>query len=615
MFMIKRAVFTIVAISAVFGLLTGPVALAGSTVSHGSSLHGDLKYPKGFKHFDYVNPDAAKGGTVRLSAIGGYDSLNPFILKGSSAASLGLMYDSLMSPSSDEPGSTYAHLAESVEVPDDFSWVIYTLDARARWHDGTPLTVEDVIFSFETIKAKGHPFYRAYFKSLASAEKVGERQVKFSFSGDLNRELPHITSQLPIISKAYYSKHEFEKTTLEPPLGSGPYRIKELDAGRSITYERVKDYWGKDLGVNKGRYNFDTIRIDYYRDSTVALEAFKSREYDFRQENTSKIWATGYKSKSLDKGLFKKQEVRNQNPTGMQGLVFNSRREIFSDPKVRRALAYAFDFEWTNKNLFYGQYTRTKSYFSNSDLASSGLPDAAELKYLEPLRGKIPKEIFTTEYTVPVIDKKGALRQNLRTAKKMLASAGWTIKGGKLTNSAGKVFEMEVLLVSPAFERIMQPMVKNLKRLGIEARLRIVDSAQYQNRLNDFDFDSIVFTFGQSLSPGNEQRNFWSSANANTKGSRNFIGIKDPAVDELIDKIIAAPTRAELVAVTRALDRVLLWGHYVVPQWHVQSYRLAFWDRFGRPDTAPKYGVGFYSWWIDGQKDDALNTAMGRKKK
>ena len=348
---VRTVVFSAVAIAAAW-VAAVPAALAASKISYGSSLHGDLKYPKGFAHFDYVNPDAPKGGTVRLSATGGYDSLNPFILKGVSAASLGLMYDSLMTSSADEAGSTYAHLAESVEVPDDFSWVTYTLDKRARWHDGSPVTVEDVIFSFETIKAKGHPFYRHYFKSLAKAEQVGERGIKFSFSGDLNRELPHITSQLPIISKAWYSKHEFEKTTLVPPLGSGPYRIKELDAGRSITYERVKDYWGKDLAVNKGQYNFDTIRIDYYRDSTVALEAFKSREYDFRQENTSKVWATGYQSKSLEKGLFKKREIRNQNPTGMQALVFNTRRELFRDHRVRRALAYAFDFEWTNKNLF-----------------------------------------------------------------------------------------------------------------------------------------------------------------------------------------------------------------------------------------------------------------------
>ena len=615
--MIKRAVFTLVAMSAVFGLLTGPVfdntALAGSTVSHGSSLHGDLKYPKGFTHFDYVNPDAPKGGTVRLAAVGGYDSLNPFILKGSSASGLGLMYDSLMTSSSDEPNTSYAHLAESIEVPDDFSWVIYRLDPRARWHDGTPVTTEDVIFSFDAIKSKGHPFYRQYFKNLKKAEKISDRGIKFTFTGDLNRELPHITSQLPIFSKAYYASHEFEKTTLEPPMGSGPYRIKELDPGRSITYERVKDYWGKDLGVNRGKYNFDIIRYDYYRDTTVALEAFKSREFDFRQENTAKVWATGYESKSLKNGWFQKKQVRNQNPTGMQGLVFNTRRDLFADVKVRRALNHAFDFEWTNKNLFYGQYSRTKSFFSNSDMASSGLPGKDELKYLEPLRGKIPDEVFNKEFSVPVNKKKGDFRKNLRIAKKMLAAAGWTIKAGKLTNASGKVFEMEILLVSPAYERIMQPIVKNLKRLGIEARIRLVDSAQYQNRLNDFDFDTVVAGFAQSLSPGNEQRDFWGSGNADVKGSRNLIGVRDPAIDGLIDTIIAAPNRKELVAATRAMDRILLWGNYLIPQWHLQSYRLAFWNRFGRPERSPKYGVGFFTWWIDADKNTALNTAMGRK--
>jgi microcin C transport system substrate-binding protein len=610
---VRFVLISALGLAAGWGLLTTPVVEAGSKVSHGTSLNGDLKYPKDFTHFDYVNPDAPKGGTVRLAAVGGYDSLNPFILKGSSASGLGLMYDSLMTSSSDEPNTSYAHLAESIETPDDFSWVIYRLDSRAHWHDGTPVTVEDVIFSFDTIKSKGHPFYRQYFKNLEKAEKVGERGIKFSFTGDLNRELPHITSQLPIFSKDWYSNHDFEKTTLVPPMGSGPYRIKELDPGRSITYERVKDYWGKDLGVNRGQYNFDIIRYDYYRDNTVALEAFKSREFDFRQENTAKVWATGYKSKSLDKGWFLKKQVRNENPTGMAGLVFNTRRDLFSDPNVRRALIHAFDFEWTNKNLFYGQYSRTKSYFSNSEMASRELPGEDELKYLEPLRGKIPDEVFTEKYSLPINKKKGDLRKHLRIARKMLADAGWTIKDGKLTNASGKSFEMEILLVSPSFERIMQPIVKNLKRLGIKAGVRLVDTAQYQNRLNDFDFDTVVGGFAQSLSPGNEQRDFWGSANADIKGSRNLIGVSDPAIDSLINTIIAAPNRKELVAATRAMDRILLWGHYLIPHWHLQSYRLALWDRFGRPEKNPKYSVGFFTWWIDPDKAAALNKAMGRK--
>jgi microcin C transport system substrate-binding protein len=587
----------------------GPLA-AQTTVSHGNSLHGDLKYPADFRHFDYVNPDAPKGGKIRQYSVGTFDTLNPYILKGVSAAGLGLLFDGLTSSASDEASSAYGLIAETIETPADYSWVIFNLRKEARWHDGTPITADDVVFSFETIMAKGHPFYRNYFKSITKAERLGPLKVKFSFSGALNRELPHITGQLPILSKAYYSKVDFAKTTLEPPLGSGPYKIVAVDPGRSITYERVKDYWARDLPVNKGQHNFDRIRYDYYRDQTVALEAFKSGEYDFRQENSSKVWATGYDAPAVRNGLIKKQMVRHQSPTGMQALVFNTRRPQFVDRKVRQALAYAFDFAWTNKNLFYGQYTRTKSYFSNSELAATGRPSAAELAYLEPHRANLPPEVFTTVYAPPKSSGSGNIRKNLRRAKKLLVAAGWTVKGGKLINEkTGKALTMEVLLVSPAFERIMLPMVKNLKRLGVETTVRTVDSAQYQNRLNDFDFDAIVFTFAQSLSPGNEQRDFWGSYNADAKGSRNFIGVKDPAVDDLIEKIIAAPDRAALIAATRALDRVLLWGHYVVPQWHIQSYRIAYWDRFGRPAQTPKYGLGFSAWWIDAAKDFALQAA------
>ncbi len=602
-------------VSSTVVLLAAGAFAAETTISHGNSLHGDLKYPTDFTHFDYANPDAPKGGKIRQYSIGTFDTLNPYILKGVSAAGLGLMFDGLTSSAADEASSAYGQIAETIETPDDYSWVTFTLRKEARWHDGTPITADDVVFSFETIMAKGHPFYRNYFKSIAKAERLGRHQVKFTFSGDLNRELPHITGQLPILSKAYYSKVDFSKTTLVPPLGSGPYKIIDIDPGRSITYERVKDYWGKDLAVNKGQHNFDTIRYDYYRDETVALEAFKSGEYDFRQENASKVWATGYDVPAVRHGLIKKQMVRHQSPTGMQALVFNSRRPQFSDRKVRQALAYAFDFAWTNKNLFYGQYTRTRSYFSNSELAATGLPSTAELNYLAPHRATLPSEVFTQEYQPPESDGSGNIRKNLRIAKKLLAEAGWVVKGGKLVNTAtGQAMTMEVLLVSPAFERIMLPMVKNLKRLGVETTVRTVDPAQYQNRLNEFDFDAIVSTFGQSLSPGNEQRDFWASYNANTKGSRNFIGVKDPAVDDLIEKIIAAPDRKELIAATRALDRVLLWGHYVIPQWHIQSFRIAYWDRFGRPLATPKYSLGFFTWWIDPAKDAALQAARGKTK-
>ncbi len=389
-------------------------------VSHGLSLFGDLKYGPDFTHFDYANPQAPKGGSIKLHAIGTYDSLNPYILKGSPAAGLGYLYDTLMDGSQDEASTEYGLVAESAEVPDDISWVAFNLRPEARWHDGSPITADDVVFTFDILKTKGHPFFRAYYANVDKAEKLGPKKVKFTFSGPLNRELPTIVGQLVVLPKAYWRGRDFGKTILEPPLGSGPYRIAGLDPGRSITYERVADYWGRDLPVNKGRYNADRIRFDYYRDQTVALEAFKSHTYDFRNENTAKIWATGYDFPALRSGLVIREEIANESPTGMQGFAFNTRRQKFKDRRLREALAYAFDFEWTNKNLFYGQYTRTKSYFSNSELASSGLPQGAELALLEPYRGQLPPELFTRAYEPPSSDGSGNIRANLRKAKALL---------------------------------------------------------------------------------------------------------------------------------------------------------------------------------------------------
>ena len=582
-------------------------AESGMTPSHGLSLHGGLKYGPDFTHFDYVNPDAPKGGTVRQSAIGTFDSLNPFILRGQSAAGIGMIYESLMTPSLDEPDADYGQIAESVEVADDISWVVFNLRPEARWHDGSPITADDVVYSFDILKTKGHPFYRAYYAAVDRAEKLGPHKVKFVFRVGLNRELPKILGQLTVLPKAYYETHEFDKTTLEPPLGSGPYRIVELEPSRSITYERIPDYWGQDLPVNRGTNNFDVIRIDYYRDRTVALEAFKAHEYDFRLENTAKVWATGYDFPAARQGFVIAEEIPHENPTGMQGFVFNTRRAIFQDRRLRRALAYAFDFEWTNANLFNGAYTRTKSYFSNSELAAQGLPSAEELALLEPLRGQIPDEVFTDIYQPPKTDGSGNVRANLRIAKKLLEETGWVIENGKLVHQgSGEPLEIEFLLVSPAFERIVGPLTQNLKRLGVASRIRTVDTAQYQNRLDQFDFDIVVATFGQSLSPGNEQLDFWGSSKADIEGSRNLIGVVDPAVDALIETIIAAPNRAALVTATRALDRVLLWGHYVIPHWHIRTFRVAYWNRFGQPKVRPRYGLGFNTWWIDPDKDAAL---------
>jgi microcin C transport system substrate-binding protein len=575
---------------------------AGGETTHGLSIHGDLKYPPGFRHFAYVNPAAPKGGDVRLAATGTFDNLNPFILKGVPAQGMGSTFETLLVPSSDEPSSEYGLVAETVETPPDRSWVAFTLRAAARFHDGSPVTVDDVMWTFETLRTKGHPLYRTYYGAVASVEKTGPRTVRFTFKPGDNRELPVILGQLPVLSKAYWSGRDFAKTTLEPPLGSGPYRVESFEPGRSITYRRVPDYWAAAVPVNVGRYNFDTIRYDYYRDDTVALEAFKGGAYDLRQEPSSKNWARAYDVPAVRDGRIRKEQIPNEVPTGMQGFVFNTRRPIFRDPRVRAALAAAFDFEWSNAHLFYGAYTRTRSYFSNSELASRGLPSPAELAVLEPFRGRVPDEVFTREYQPPSTEP-GGLRPNLVRALELLKEAGWVVRDLRLVNAeTGEPFTFEILLDDATFERIALPFVKNLERLGITARVRTVDSAQYEYRLKQFDFDMTVAVFPQSLSPGNEQVDYWASVSADTPGSRNLPGVRDPVVDKLIELLIAAPDRAALVARTRALDRVLLWGHYVIPHFHISAFRVAYWDRFGRPKVPPKYELGVDTWWIDPQK-------------
>jgi microcin C transport system substrate-binding protein len=515
----------------------------------------------------------------------------------------------LLTPSADESESFYGLIAESIEMPADRSWVAFKLRPEARFHDGSPITVEDVIFSFEMLKTKGHPFYRGYYADIAKAEKAGPRQVRFHFSGGLNRELPAITGQLPVLSKTYFADKDFAKTTLEPILGSGPYRVEAVDPGRSITYQRVADYWGRDLPVNLGQHNFDRLRYDYYRDQTVALEAFKAHAYDYRAENSSKRWATGYASPARDKGLLRQATLPDASPAGMQGFVFNMRRGKFRDRRVRQAISYAFDFEWSNRTLFHGQYKRMRSFFENSELAATGRPGPAELELLEPWRGKIPDEIFAQEYQPPKSDGSGNNRRGLRAAKKLLDQAGWKVKEGKLRDpQSGQALEFEILLVQPSFERIVLPMSQFLKRLGITLHTRTVDSAQYQNRVDRFDFDMITMRVGQSLSPGNEQRDFWHSEFADVEGSRNVIGIKHPAVDALVEAIIAAPDRPSLVAASRALDRVLQWNYYVIPQFYLDAFRIVYWDRFGRPARQPDYAVGFSTWWIDAEKDARIKA-------
>lgn len=600
-------------------LLAGVATAAGQgpkgTASHALSMYGDLKYGPGFKHFEYANPAAPKGGDVRLAAIGTFDNLNPFILKGVAAAGLGEVFDTLTVQSSDEPFSQYGLVAETIETPADRSWVAFTLRSEARFHDGSPMTPDDVIWTFETLKSKGHPFYRSYYANVAKAEKVGERKVRFTFGPGENRELPLIVGQLPVLSKTWWSRRDFEKTILDPPLGSGAYRVDAVEPGRSITYRRVKEYWGARLPVKAGSDNFDTIRFDYYRDSTVAVEAFKGGEYDFRQENVAKNWATAYDTPAVKQGLIKKELLRNEVPTGMQAFVFNTRRPVFQDARVRRALAYAFDFEWTNRTLFYGAYARTRSFFSNSELAARGLPGPEELAVLEPLRAQVPEAVFMREYQPPATDGSGNVREGAREALALLKEAGWTVQGQKLANAKGEPLAFEILISDPTWERITLPFAKNLERLGVTARVRTVDSAQYQNRMDGFDFDMTVWVWGQSLSPGNEQRDFWSAEAARTNGTRNVAGIRDPAVDKLIDLVIAAPDRKSLVARTRALDRVLLWGHYAIPHWHIQAYRVVYWDKFSRPATSPRYALGFDTWWVDPAKQAGLDQRRGAVKK
>ena len=577
--------------------------------AHGLSLFGAVKYGPDFKHFDYVNPNAPKGGRIVLSSMANFDSLNPFIPKGNSAPYLGLLYDSLTSISLDEASSAYGLIAKEISYPADWSWVEFTLRPEARWHDGTSITAEDVVFSFNTLVEKGEPTYRFYYGNVTEAKVLNDHKVRFEFDESGNRELPHIMGQLVILPKHYWETRDFTKTTLEPPLTSGPYRIKEVIPGRGIEYERVKNYWGADLQVNRGHNNFDEIAIEIFFDQESQFQAFKAGNIDFRSENSAKRWATGYEFDALKTGKLIKQVVPDKSAQPMQGFIFNLRRENFQDRRVRAALAYAFDFEWTNENLFFGLYSRTRSYFQSSELAATGLPNDAELKILEPFRDQLTAEVFTEEYNPPTTEGV-SFRRNLRKAQKLLAEAGWTVRNGALVGSDGKPFEIGIMLLKGQnFGRIVGPFIDNLKRLGIDASAREVDTAQYQRRYDTKDFDMMIQVFAQSLSPGNEQRDLWGSAAADRERTRNTIGIQDPVVDQLIERLIFATDRQDLIAATRALDRVLQWGHYLIPNWYFDGNRIAHWDKFGHREELPPYSVGFPSiWWYDAAKAARLAT-------
>ena len=577
------------------------------------SLFGDIKYPADFKRFDYVNPDAPTGGVARQILIGTFDNFNVTVagVKGSIASAVGLIYEALMTPSLDEVSTEYGALAEKVSHPEDFSYVIYRLRAEAKWHDGKPVTPEDVIFSLDAFK-KYHPQYSAYYRHVVKAEKSGDRDVKFTFDAPGNRELPQIVGQLTVLPKHWWEgsdsegrKRDISATTLEKPLGSGAYRIKEFVPGRSIALERVKDYWGRDFSANTGRNNFDELRYEYFRDSTVAIEAFKGDQVDWRTENSAKSWATAYDFPAVTEKRVLLEEFPNRSSGIMQAFALNIRRDKFRDPRVRRALNFAFDFEEMNKQIFFDQYKRISSYFDGTELASSGLPQGRELEILDTVRAEVPAEVFTTAYTNPVGGSPEAVRENLREALRLLKEAGYEVRDRKLIDSkTGAQFALELLGEDPSFERVMLFLKPSLERLGIAVSVRTIDPTQYENRLRSWDFDVVVASWPESLSPGNEQREFWGSQSADMAGSRNIIGIKNPAIDKLIERVIFTKDRDDLVAATKALDRVLLWNHYVVPQWNYPKVRTARWDRFGRPAELPKYGLsGFPTiWWFDADK-------------
>lgn len=615
----KESARRIIRIAATTALLANGLGAASAdewrTVS---SLIGASKYEAGFERYDYVNPDAPKGGTLNAVAGGTFDSFNPFITRGTPAAGFaqfggGLLYETLMAQSTEEPGTSYPLIAEAFKYPDDYSSATYRIDPRAKWHDGTPITAADVVWSLEVLKANS-PMYNRYFHNVTETLALSEHEVEFRFDEKGNRELPHIMGDLTVLPKHWWEgtdaagkKRDIAQPTLERPLGSGPYRIESFKAGSEIIWSRVADYWGAGLASNVGRNNFDRRRYVYFNDDDAMWQAFTKGNYqDIRFENRSQRWAEFYTFRAFAAGDVKKREFAQEAGEPMQGFVLNMRRPQFQDRRVRQALTWAFDFESMNRTLFYGLYTRTDSYFEGSELASSGLPQGPELEILEPFRDKLPAEVFDSEFKLPVYDTRST-RDNLYKAFDLFREAGWTSQGGRLLNARGEQFTIEFLGNDPSDERIIGPYIASLRKLGVNASIRVVDTSQYVNRLRAFEFDSVVTVMSQSQSPGNEQRDYWSSAAADLPGSRNLMGIKDPVVDALIDKVVFARDREELVAATHALDRVLLWNFHVVPHWHNPVVWAAYWDKFGMPEKQPAYaGVDIDSWWIDKDREAAL---------
>lgn len=589
---------------ALAGLILPVVALASPKVAtvHGLALYGEPALPADFSHFSYVNPEAPKGGSLLRAAIGSsFDSTNPFIVRGTPAADLNQIYDTLLESNPNETFSSYGLLAEGIRLDPERHWIEFDLRAEARFHDGEPVEASDVVFSFETLTQKGQPFYAGYYADVTKVRALDDDTVRFEFADDNSRELPLIIGQLPILPEHYWADRDFTATTLDPLLGSGPYRISEVQPGRRIVYERVEDYWGKDLPVNQGRHNIDELVYDYYRDQTVALEAFKAGNLDMRIESSARQWATAYDFPAAENGFVKQLNIHDGQPAGMQAYVMNLRRETFKDPRVREAINLAFDFPWLNDNLFYGAYERTESFFENSPMAASGLPSTEELALLEPLRDQLPDAVFDTPLPIEEPEK---LRPRLAKALELLNEAGYVVREGMMTQvETGEPLNLEVLLYDTQFERVVQPLLRNLARLGVQGDIRIVDVNQYLNRLRQFDYDMIVGSFPQSNNPGNEQREYWTSAYADQPQSRNLIGLKNPAIDSLVETLIRADSREELNTAARALDRVLRNGFYVVPQWYLDKTRIALWDMFDYPQPFPEYNLDLSAWWVDPERE------------
>lgn len=600
--------------------LTAPVVAQDDTGwLHATNLtEEEPKYPEDFAHFDYVNPDAPKGGTVRLSAQGSFDTFNPILPQGEAATGLGLVYETLMTSSQDELYTQYGLLADALRYPLDYSSVTFRMNPDARWHDGQPVTAEDVVWSFETLLELS-PFYQSYYANVSDVEITAPGEVTFRFDETGNRELPHIMGQLLVLPKHWWEGEDAQgeprnirASTLEPPMGSGPYRLESFVPGRTVTFRRVEDYWGKDLPVNIGSSNFDEYRVEYFRDSTVMFEAFKADQFDWWLENTARRWATAYDFPAVNEGRIVLEEFEEPYRSAglMIGFLPNLRLEKFQDARVRQALNYAFDFEELSHTLFYGLYERIDSYFFNSELAHEGLPEGLELEILEEVRDGVPPEVFTTRYTNPVNGDEDARRENLREALRLFTEAGYTLDGSRLVDANGVQFGFEILLNGPLLEPVALSFAENLSRLGANVTVRTVDSPQYLNRIRARDYEVIYASWAQSMSPGNEQRDFWGSSSADVDSSRNYAGISDPAIDHLIDRIIFAPDRETLVAATKALDRVLLWNHFIVPTYTSNVFRIARWNRFSHPEELPYYAIGFPDvWWWDEEKAAATGGA------